>query len=151
MKTCPICKIRKRNNQFDKYFSKERGKYRLQNYCKTCQPAEKTKRSKEYYQRYSEERKEYVRKYRADPKNKTKLKKMSYKFKKKYRKELQACYVADLIGQKWGITSAEVRAIPGLIEAYRTNIKLKRKIWNHEKQTARPKKSPIRNNRSVTR
>lgn len=35
-KICPICKIKKSIEEFDKYFSKERKKYRIGNYCKLC-------------------------------------------------------------------------------------------------------------------
>jgi hypothetical protein len=128
VKTCPLCGFEKLVSEFDVYFSKPRKKYRLQNYCKLCQPAEKTKRSADYYLRHKEERLQYTKAYRADPKNKDKRKKLETHFKKKYRAELQDCYVADQLARKWKVSAKDIRAVPGLIDAYRMKVKLHREI-----------------------
>lgn len=138
MKTCPICKIEKDLTQYDHYWSKDRQKYRPQNYCKVCAPAEKTKRAAEHFKKHREEKLQYAKDYRANPANKDKRKKLSLHFKKKYRKELQDCYVADQLSRKKGISVKQVRETDGLIEAYRAKIKLIRKIkeLTNEKQAA---------------
>jgi hypothetical protein len=125
-KNCPICDTLKPIEDFGKYFSKERGKYRIQNYCKDCQKVEKTRRSKEYYENNKEKRLAYCKQYRD--KNKKVINKKRKKFKEKYTKELKDCYVVEQITRRLKMNSKDVREYPGLIEAYRANILLKRTI-----------------------
>ena len=127
-KVCPICKIEKDLSNFGKYFSKERQKYRVQNYCKSCEKSEKKKRSAEYYEVNKEARKQYQKEYRANPNNKEKLKAVSQKFKIKYREELQDCYVRDRLTQDNKIPNYVSRELPEIVEAKRLQIKIKRKI-----------------------
>lgn len=138
MKRCPICKIEKALTEYSHYWSKSRQKLRPQNYCKVCSPSEKTKRSAEYFQRHREEKLQYAKDYRANPANKEKRKRLEVHFKKKYRKELQDCYIADELSRKKGLSVKQVRETDGLIEAYRAKIKLIRKIkeLKNEKQAA---------------
>lgn len=138
-KVCPICKIEKSvNKDFGKYFSKDRGKYRVQNYCNECQIPEKKRRSSEYYLKNKNARKKYAKDYRRDPANKSKRIKLEQKFRKQYREELQDCYVAYSIGKKAGVSAKDVRKVPGLIEAERNRLKLFRTIKKikREKQIA---------------
>ena len=127
-KKCPLCKTVKDASCFGKYFSKERNKYRLQNYCNTCTPKEKTRRAKEYYERNTEKVKTYQKKRRADPEKRPILKEKSQEFKVKYRETLQDCYLVDQMKQKIGLTTKQIRDNPELIEAYRAKILLKRAI-----------------------
>jgi hypothetical protein len=127
-KVCPICKIRKPVDEFGKYFSKERQKYRVQNYCRVCEKIEKNKRAGEYYLRNQEKKKQYSRDYRADPKNKEKRKKLETHFKVKYRTELQDCYIADQLARKIGVSSKDIRSYPGLIETERARLQLIRAL-----------------------
>lgn len=127
-KCCPICKESKPLSDYDFYFSKQRNKYRPQNYCKACQPAEKKKRSADYFQKNKKARLQYAKNYRANPANKEKRKKLEKYFKKKYRDELQDCYVADQLSQKLNISVKEIRETCGLIDAYRAKLKLIRKL-----------------------
>lgn len=127
-KVCPICKIEKDLSNFGKYFSKERQKYRVQNYCKSCEKSEKKRRSSEYYEANKEARKQYQKEHRANPKNKEKLKAVSQKFKIKYREELQDCYVRDRLTQDNKIPNYVSKELPEIVEAKRLQIKIKRKI-----------------------
>jgi hypothetical protein len=127
-KVCPICKTEKDLSNFGKYFSKERQKYRVQNYCKSCEKSEKKRRSAEYYEANKEARKQYQKEHRANPNNKEKLKAVSQKFKIKYREELQDCYVRDRLTQDNKIPNYVSRELPEIVEAKRLQIKIKRKI-----------------------
>lgn len=144
-KRCPLCDKVKPVKMFGSYYSKSRGKYRIQNYCKDCEKPEKNRRSAEYYERNKEKVKAYARSYRRNPKYIPRRKKLEARFKVKYRQELKDCYVADAIAQKIGVSATEVRKVPGLIEVERTRIQLIRKIRskNNEKQTGRSKKPPV--------
>lgn len=128
VKRCPICKESKPLSDFDFYYSKERNKHRPQNYCKVCQKPRKKELSSEYYKKNCEARKQYATDYRANPIHKPKRKKVEQYFKKKYREELQDCYVADYVSRTLGITVKQVRETEGLIEAYKAKLKLIRKI-----------------------
>ena len=127
-KTCPICKVPKDLSEYDHYWSKERNKYRPQNYCRDCQKEEKKRRSADYFQNHRDERLQYARNYRADPKNKEKRKVLSQRFKVKYRAELKDCYVRDALKQRSGIPNEMSRAMPEIVEAKRLQLKIKRKI-----------------------
>jgi hypothetical protein len=142
-KVCPLCQIKKPVSEFGKYFSSQRGKERLQNYCKACEPKEKTKRSKEYYGRKSDKVKSYQQKYRLENKELIRPKKRA--FNKKYRQEIHDLYVIDQIRQTTGLTASDIRQHPDLIEAERLRIKINRtiKTKQNEKQTKRSKKPPI--------
>lgn len=127
-KTCPICKVKKTVDEFDTYFSKERNKRRIQNYCKSCQPEVKTKRSKEYYENHKEERLQYSSDYRNNPDNKVKIVAVRKKCKQAARDELKEYMVVDYISQKFKVKAIEVRQTEGLTDLYRANLLLKRKI-----------------------
>jgi hypothetical protein len=127
-KICPICKVEKELTNYGKYFSKERQKYRIQNYCKICEKEEKKRRSAIYYQDNKEERKLYRKKYRANPINKEKLKALSQKFKIKYREELKDCYIRSRLSQDNNIPINVSRELPEIVEAKRLLIKIKRKL-----------------------
>lgn len=127
-KVCPICKTEKDLSNFGKYFSKERQKHRVQNYCKSCEKSEKKRRSAEYYEANKEARKQYQKEHRANPNNKEKLKAISQKFKIKYREELQDCYVRGRLTQDNKIPNYVSRGLPEIVEAKRLQIKIKRKL-----------------------
>lgn len=142
-KVCPICKTAKSLENYGKYFSKERQKYRIQNYCNDCQKPEKKKRSKESFETHKEERLQYAKDYRK--KNKVAVNKKRKVFQKKYVEVLKDCYVAENLAKRWKVKSKDIRAIPGLIEASRANILLKRTIKKLQdvKQDRRPKRKII--------
>ena len=127
-KVCPLCKVEKDLSNYGKYFSKERQKYRVQNYCKSCEKSEKKRRLADYYEANKEARKQYQKEHRANPNNKEKLKAVSQKFKIKYREELQDCYVRDRLTQDNKIPNYVSRELPEIVEAKRLQIKIKRKI-----------------------
>lgn len=127
-KTCPICKTAKSVEDFNQYYSKERQKFRCQNYCKLCEKVEKKRRSVEYFQRHKEKRLQYAKDYRADPKNTDKLKIISQKFKVKYREVLKDCYVRDTLVQRVGFSNADLHLHPEIVEAKRTQLLINRKI-----------------------
>jgi len=127
-KVCPICKTEKDLSNFGKYFSKERQKYRVQNYCKSCEKSEKKRRSAEYYEANKEARLQYAKDYRANPANDEKRAVLAKKFKTKYREELQDCYVRDRLTQDDNIPNYVSKSIPEIVEAKRISIKIKRKI-----------------------
>lgn len=142
-KTCPICKVKKQIGDFGKYYSKERGKDRIQNYCNDCTPAEKTKRSKDYYKKKGDKVRNYQKNYRAENREMIRPKKRA--FNEKYRKEIHDLYVIDQIRQTTGLSASDIRTAPDLIETERARIKLIRKIKNlkNEKQNGRLEKSPV--------
>lgn len=131
-KVCPICKKRKPVSEFGKYYSKERGKERVQNYCNDCTPAEKTRRSKDYYRRKGEKVRKYQKKYRLEKKDVIRPKKRA--FNRKYRSELHDLYVIDQIRQTTGLTASEIRTQPELIEVERLRIKLCRTIKTKKRE-----------------
>jgi hypothetical protein len=124
-KVCPLCKEKKPVSEFGKYFSHSRNQYRVQNYCTTCEPSEKTRRSKEYYERKGDKVRQYQRSYRKNNKELIKPKKRA--FNRKYRKELHDLYVIDQIRQTTGLMASEIRKQPELIERERTRLLLLRK------------------------
>lgn len=131
-KKCPICEIEKKVSEFHSYFSKSRNKTRIGNYCKVCAKIESNRRAKEHYQKNKSKKKAYAKKYRKE--NPEKIKKLSSKFTKKYREELQDCYVAEWAAKALKCSTKEIHENTELLEAYRNNMKLKRKIRNYGKK-----------------
>lgn len=129
-KVCPICKLKKKVEEYHQYFSKERQKYRIGNYCKICARENSKVRVKIYFEENKEERLQYARNYRANPNNKEKLQKLSQRFKQKYREELQDCYVRDVLNQKDKVPNYVSRELPEIVEAKRLQIKIKRQLKN---------------------
>ena len=127
-KVCPICKISKSIDEYHTYYSKERKKHRIGNYCKPCSKIEANRRAKGYYQRNKERIKKYTKEYRAKEENKEKLSAISRKFKIKYREELQDCYIRDRLNQDNKIPTSVSLAPPEIVEAKRLQIKIKRKL-----------------------
>lgn len=128
VKKCPICGEVKNHSEFDKYYDKNRKMFRVGNYCKPCRTINARERSKAYYYKKQEERKQYQREFRANPANKEKINKASQKFKKKYRQELHNVYVVDDLSQKLKCKAEDIKKHPELIELHRNTIKLKRKL-----------------------
>lgn len=131
-KTCPLCKEEKPLSEYDTYFSKPRNKRRPQNYCRVCSPAEKRRRSREYYKRNKNKRLEYAKKYRNE--NKDKLRIQKRKFKRKYVKELHSTYVSEQAAQVLKIPQRIISQQPEMVEAYKNILKLKRKMKEHGKK-----------------
>jgi hypothetical protein len=126
IKICPICKIGKSFDNYGTYFCKPRNKFRLNNYCNDCQGPEMSRRAKEFYQKNKEAKLQYARDYRK--KNKEVVNKRRKHFKKGYVEVLKDCYVVEYLAKRWKVKAKDIRAIPGLIEASRANILLKRTI-----------------------
>ena len=117
-KICPICKIKKSIEEFDKYFSKERKKYRIGNYCKLCARTNANERAKKYYQ----EHKEKVLHYQNVERKDWKLKR-----DKRHREELTDRYVLVKLKQTLkGESNKNMRLFPEMIEAKRTKILISR-------------------------
>lgn len=123
-KTCPLCHAEKAIEEFDSYYCKSRQKRRYQGYCRDCQKPTANKRAKVYYAQNREERLIKAQQYRNDPDNRDKLQSQRKRFKVLYIQELKDCYVRSVIG----ITSADEKLIPGIVEVARLKIKLSRKI-----------------------
>lgn len=131
VKVCPICKVEKSVDEFHKYWSKSRNKYRYSNYCKPCARENAKPRAQKHFQDNKQAKLQYAKDYRANPENKDKLYKLSSKFKKQYRTELQACYVAEQAAKALKTTVADIRSTPEILAAYTLNLKIKRKINNY--------------------
>ena len=131
-KKCPICEETKTLDNYYKYFSKPRNKYRYSNYCKPCARENAKPRAKKHYYDNYDEKQEYHKNYRAN--NKDKIKKLSAHFTKKYREELQDCYVAEFAAKSLKCSTKEIHENPELLQAYRNNLKLKRQIRNYGKK-----------------
>lgn len=127
-KICPICGIEKPISEYHSYYSKERQKHRIGNYCKPCARINANERAKIHFQNNREAKLQYSRDYRADEKNKEKLKVLSIRFKQKYREELQDCYVRDRLSMENNIPTSYSRLNPEIVEAKRLQIKIKRKL-----------------------
>lgn len=125
-KKCPKCNKIKSANDFDRYFSKSRQKFRLQSYCKECSPSEKRKRSSDYYQKHRKERIAYAKEYSNRTENIEKDRKQKLESKRRRREVLADSYVRDLMVQKYKFSNKELIEDPELVELYRKNIKLKR-------------------------
>ena len=127
-KICPICKIKKSIEEFDKYFSKERKKYRIGNYCKLCARTNANERAKKYYQ----EHKEKVLHYQNVERKDWKLKR-----DKRHREELTDRYVLVKLKQTLkGESNKNMRLFPEMIEAKRTKIltsRITKKLKNGKK------------------
>lgn len=129
-KVCPICKENKKVEEYPTYFSKPRNKHRIGNYCKPCGRKEAKPRAIKNYQENQEKRKHYAKDYRANPDNKEKRRKLEIHFKKKYREELQDCYVRDVLATRYDIPTEVLREIPEIVETKRLQIKIRRKLKN---------------------
>jgi hypothetical protein len=128
LKKCPICNKNKPINDYHTYFSKSRGKIRIGNYCKPCAKVSANRRAKEYYKLNKETRLVYAKLYRNDPKNKLIIKEKKAEFVKKYRATLHDCYAAEICARMLKKDITTVRANPELLEVYKQNLKIKRKI-----------------------
>lgn len=127
-KICPICKHLKSIDEYHSYYSKERQKYRIGNYCKLCARENSNTRAKIHYQKNKERKKQYAKDYRSKEENKEKLSILSRKFKIKYREELQDCYVRDRLNQDNNIPVRVSTSIPEIVETKRLQIKIRRKL-----------------------
>lgn len=137
-KTCPICKNEKPLGDYHKYFSKERQKYRVANYCKLCsREVSKKNASKNYYDN-KPKKLEYAKKYREENKERIKAKRPYYK--KKQIEECQNCYVRELLVTKNKIEKGWITENPEILETKRLNLKIKRKIKTLKKGESRLKK-----------
>lgn len=127
-KICPICKIKKSIEEFNKYFSKERKKYRIGNYCKLCARTNANERAKKYYQDHKEKVLHYQNVERKDWK---------LKRDKRHREELTDRYVLVKLKQTLkGESNKNMRLFPEMIEAKRTKIltsRITKKLKNGKK------------------
>ncbi len=133
-KICPVCKENKHISHFNSYFSKERNKYRISNYCKPCGRIKANIRAKEDYINNKDKKLKYAKEYRSNNKDSIRVKKQV--FKNGYVKELHDLYIIDLLRSKNGISTKEARENPEIIELKRNLLMLKRKV--NEKQNNRP-------------
>lgn len=133
-KVCPKCKENKLVDEFHTYFSKQRNKYRISNYCKPCGRKSSNERAKDDYKKNKEKKLKYAKEYRIKNKDSIRVKKQV--FRNKYIKELHDLYVMDLLRSKNGIPTKELRENPEIIELKRNLLMLKRKVY--EKQNNRP-------------
>lgn len=131
-KKCPICKEEKTLDNYYRYFSKPRNKYRYGNYCKPCARENSKPRATKHYYDNHKEKLQYHKKYREE--NKDVIKKRSAYFTKKYREELKECYVAEFAAKSLKCSTKEIHDNPELLKAYKNNMKLKRKIRNYGKE-----------------
>ena len=130
-KTCPICKIEKPLEEYHKYFSKERQKYRIANYCKPCSRVVSNKNAKKNYKENKPKKLEYAKKYRQENRDQIKAKRPYYK--KKQIEECQNCYVKELLIHKNGYKKEFINSNPDLLETKRLSLKIKRKIKSFKK------------------
>lgn len=113
-KLCPICKEEKSIDDYHRYFSKARNKYRVGNYCKPCARTNANERAKKYYQ----DNKEKVLHYQNVERKEWKIKR-----DKQHREELSDRYVLVKLKQTLkGEKNKVMRKFPEIIEAKRTQI-----------------------------
>ena len=126
MKTCPICKKEKPLEEYHQYFSKERQKYRIANYCKVCSRLVSKKNATKNYYENKLKKLEYAKKYREENKEWIKAKRPYYK--KKQIEECQNCYIRELLVSKNKIQKDFITENPEILETKRLMLKIKRKI-----------------------
>jgi hypothetical protein len=113
-KLCPICKKHKPISDYHTYFSKERNKYRVGNYCKLCANEKANVYSKKYYK----ENKEKILNYQNFERKAWKI-----KSEKQHREELSDRYILVKLKQTLkGESNKIMRKFPEMIEAKRTQI-----------------------------
>ncbi len=130
-KVCPICKIEKPVEEYHKYFSKERQKYRIANYCKSCSREISKKNATKNYYENKPQKLEYAKKYREENKERIKSKRPYYK--KKQIEECQNCYVRELLITKSKVQKGLTYENPEILETKRLSLKIKRKIKSIKK------------------
>lgn len=127
-KLCPICKIEKPIEDYHRYFSKERNKFRIGNYCIPCARINANERAKKYYQDHKEKVLHYQNVER---------KKWNLKRDKEHREKLTDRYVLIKLKQSLkGESNKNMRLFPEMIEAKRTKIltsRIKKKLKNGKK------------------
>lgn len=112
-KLCPICKIEKPIEDYNRYFSSVRNKYLIGNYCKPCARKESNERSKKYYQDNKEKKLKYEKE----------RKEWKLKDAQKHRDALSDRYVLMQLKQTLkGESSKDMRLFPEMIEAKRMQI-----------------------------
>ena len=126
MKRCPKCDTVKEDDEYHKYFSKDRNKYRTSNYCKPCSRLVSNINAKKNYKENKVEKLEYAKEYRAA--NQEKIKAIRPKYRKRQINELQNCYVRELLISKSKFSPEFIKDNPEVLETKRLQIKLKRKI-----------------------
>lgn len=131
-KVCPICKNEKPLEEYHKYFSKERQKYRLANYCKSCSREVSKKNATKNYYENKPKKLEYAKKYREENKERIKAKRPYYK--KKQIEECQNCYVRELLVSKNKIEKGLISENPEILETKRLSLKIKRKLKELKKK-----------------
>lgn len=127
-KVCPICKTEKSVEEYHRYFSKSRQKYRIANYCKDCSREVHNKNAKKNYQENKSKKLEYARKYREENKDRIKEKRPYYK--RKQIEECQNCYIRELLITKNNVQKGLTYEKPEILETKRLSLKIKRKIKN---------------------
>ena len=130
-KYCPMCQEEKPISEYYQCYAKDRGKYRSSSYCKLCSKKRGAVVAKKHYWDNREKKLEYCREYRKKNKDSIRVKKRG--FKEKYIKELHPCYVAEQASKVVGVSQALVRKQPGMVEAYTTLLKIKRRIRDGKK------------------
>lgn len=125
-KTCPRCKENKLVSEYHVYFSRERGKNRIANYCKPCAKIVSCKNAKKNYQENKDKKLEYAKEYRK--KNACRIKKQRPIYKKKQIEELQNCYVRELLTTKNGVDPNFIQDNPEILQTKRIQLKIKRKL-----------------------
>lgn len=125
-KKCPICKLELDVGCFHTYFSKQRKKYRVANYCKECSKKSSNIRAKKYYKENRKKKLDYAANYREI--NKDKIKKNRNFYRRKHRANLQDCYVRELLVDKHNFSLEMLNENPELVENRRLIIKIKRKL-----------------------
>lgn len=131
MKTCPICNIKKKESEYDEYWSQSRNKYRLQGYCKDCKEVDSRKRAEKYYQDNRQYRLKYAEKYRNE--NKKKIRRYKKQKKRQYIDELHPVYVAEQASSTLDIPQRIVSQDDAIMSVYKKILKIKRSIRNAKK------------------
>lgn len=133
-KICPKCKVEKSVNDFHKYFSKERQKYRVGNYCKPCSNKDSNIRAKKHYQENREQKIKYAAEYFE--KNYDRQLFLQRKAKARRRKNLELIYIRHLMTQKKKFRMTDLHQNPDLVELYKNRLLFERtlkKIRNGKK------------------
>lgn len=128
-KKCPRCRV-KPLDQFYTKISMATGENVGSGYCVECSKKRSKELSKIYYEKNKENKLQAAKDYRRD--NPEKTKEQNTYFKKKYREELKDYYVAEIAAKNLKCSATDVRNNTELLEVYRLNMKLKRKIKCHK-------------------
>jgi len=130
-KKCPRCEKIKPRDEYYEYWSNPRQAYRVDSRCKECSLKACRPARKRWFERNRKQALEKLREWGQE--NSSRLKKYQYEFNKACVREVKGSYLNSSFKKYTGL---DPKKNPDLVIAYKTQLLIKRKIY--EKQNDRP-------------